>query len=62
MFFVFFQFQVTQIFLKIGTSIYPRRRLCEVVTDSGERVVVKAKHSGVVKHLHIKIDDVVKDG
>nr|XP_027215955.1 RNA polymerase II subunit A C-terminal domain phosphatase-like [Penaeus vannamei] len=57
-----FEYKVTQIFLKIGTSIYPRRRLCEVVTDSGERVVVKAKHSGVVKHLHIKIDDVVKDG
>ncbi|XP_037776595.1 RNA polymerase II subunit A C-terminal domain phosphatase-like [Penaeus monodon] len=56
------EYKVTQIFLKIGTSIYPRRRLCEVVTDSGERVVVKAKHSGVVKHLLIKIDDVVKDG
>lgn len=50
------------IYTRKGTNVFPKRRLCEVVSETGERVIVKAKSSGIITKVLVKVDDVVVDG
>ncbi|KAK8739925.1 hypothetical protein OTU49_003269 [Cherax quadricarinatus] len=56
------EYKVLQIYPKKGTNIFPKRRLCEVESGSGERVIIKAKHSGVVTQVLVKVNDTIGDG
>nr|XP_045605926.1 RNA polymerase II subunit A C-terminal domain phosphatase-like isoform X2 [Procambarus clarkii] len=56
------EYKVLHIYPKKGTNIFPKRRLCEVESKSGEKVIIKAKHSGIVTQVLIKVDDTIEDG
>ncbi|XP_068207972.1 RNA polymerase II subunit A C-terminal domain phosphatase-like isoform X2 [Palaemon carinicauda] len=39
-----------------------KKKLCEVEAENGERIIVKAKNSGVVSQVLVKVNDVVENG
>ncbi|KAK4292311.1 hypothetical protein Pmani_034908 [Petrolisthes manimaculis] len=55
-------YKVVNIYTRKGTNVFPKRRLCEAVSESGERVIVKAKSSGIITQVLVKVDDVIVDG
>ncbi|XP_064077868.1 RNA polymerase II subunit A C-terminal domain phosphatase-like isoform X3 [Macrobrachium nipponense] len=55
-------YKVVSLFAKKGTNIMKKKKLCEVEAENGERIIVKAKNSGVVSQVLVKVNDVVEDG
>lgn len=49
-------------YTKKGTNVFPRRRLCEVVSEDGQRTIIKAKSSGVVTQVLVSVGDFITDG
>lgn len=54
--------QVLNVYTKKGTNVFPRRRLCEVVSEGGQRTIIKAKSSGVVTQVLVSVGDSITDG
>ncbi|KAG7167207.1 RNA polymerase II subunit A C-terminal domain phosphatase-like isoform X2 [Homarus americanus] len=55
-------YKVLKIYPKKGTNIFPKRRLCEVQSTSGECIIIKAKYAGIVTQVLINVDDTIEDG
>ncbi|XP_063861528.1 RNA polymerase II subunit A C-terminal domain phosphatase-like isoform X2 [Scylla paramamosain] len=53
---------VLNVYTKKGTNVFPRRRLCEIVSEAGQRTIIKAKSSGVVTQVLVTTGDSIADG
>ncbi|XP_045133470.1 RNA polymerase II subunit A C-terminal domain phosphatase-like isoform X2 [Portunus trituberculatus] len=56
------KYKVLNVYTKKGTNVFPRRRLCEIVSEAGQRTIIKAKSSGVVTQVLVATGDSIADG